>query len=1625
LCVVVLVALLASSASALVIRVKWDSATATPGTNWNNAFHTITAAMNVAKSGDQIWVARGTYSGNIMLKSGVVLYGGFAGVETQLSQRPSFPRPGLDANEVKIYGSGYGNAVEVASSAIKTTLIDGFSISNGDYGVYCNSSSLATISNNKIYGNNSYGIYGDRQSSPFITRNTITGNVVIGIYSTRATATITNNIVTGNGWIGIASGDTDASSIINNTITNNTKYGITCGSAKPSIINNIIAFNGSGIFNFQSSGTPTLNNNCLYNPAGVNYVGQAVGSGDISLNPGFVSTAYGRLHIQPDSPCVNAGLNSAVLTGWVDFDSQNRIQNGTVDIGADESDGTLWSEYQPAIIYVSPNGQDQNDGSSWQLAKKTIQTGVDAAAGTGGEVWVAAGTYTEHVVLHRYVYLYGGFEGSETDRDERNWDVNKTIIDASGTGNVVNADTGFRMSTVSGFTIKNGSYGIYCYYASPFIENNMITGNAKSGIFDRQSSPPIENNIITGSGQYGIYCEQCASPITNNTITGSVLYGIYVYSSPVSIMNNIVAYNGKGIFSNDDTTVLSNNCVYNPSGVNYDGPKVGAGDISQDPGFVSVAYGMFHIQPNSPCVNAGLDGAVQDGWKDMDAQTRIQGAHVDMGADESDGTVWSTNPTVIHVSPNGSDANNGSTWALAKKTVQAGIDIAAGVGGEVWVSAGTFSEHIVLRERVNIYGGFAGIESARSGRDWVTNKSILDGNGSGNVVDGGSGFHMSTLDGFTVKNGLTGIRCSNSSPYIKNNNITSNGQFGVDCYNSSPVIANNLITGNGFIGISAQTGSPVITNNTITGNGRYGITCNETAPPITNNIVAYNGNGIYDNFTDLYVPVLKNNCVYNPGGTNYDNLTAGSTDISVDPVFVSVAYGRLHIQPTSPCVNAGLNSAVQSGWLDMDGQNRIQGTNVDIGADESDGTLWPNLPAVIMRVSPKGLDKNDGSSWNLAKKTVQAGIDAAFEAGGEVWVAAGTYNEHILLSRSVYVYGGFAGTETTRDQRNWATNKSILDGSSSGNVVGGSSGSRLSTLDGFTVRNGSTGIYCYYSSPYIENNTIMGNTQYGIYCTDASPAINNNVITGSGQYGIYCYYYSRPSITNNTISANELYGIYSDMDSLPSITNSIVAFNGNGLFGLVLPTRNNNCVYNPAGIDYDNLRPGTGDISVDPKFVSIKYGRFHIQPDSPCVNAGLNTAVQSGWKDMDGQSRIQGTNVDIGADESNGTVWSALPKVVRVSHAGSDTNNGSTWALAKKTVQAGIDAVSDDGGEVWVAAGAYTEHLQIRQYVNVYGGFAGTEIALSQRNWVANQSILDGNGSGNVVDGGRGYHVSRVDGFIIQNGACGIYTTASVDITNNKIKGMGTYGIYCESSSPSINNNWITGKSAYGIYCHISSPPITNNTISVTGGRGIFTGNSASSPYIKNNIIAFNLIGIDNYINNGNPYLLNNCVYNPGGTNYLSVFAGDDDVSADPMFADAETGDYHITYGSPCIDTGNDEVVDSSWTDIDGEARIQGPHVDMGADEIAIQKKYTLSSTVHLGDYTGTVEGIPVTVDLISEDGYDILRTEHTTLDDSGKFSIHDVLPGIYRVGIKPSHWLRKVTSPIEVIDADVDFVIR
>lgn len=109
---------------------------------------------------------------------------------------------------------------------------------------------------------------------------------------------------------------------------------------------------------------------------------------------------------------------------------------------------------------------------------------------------------------------------------------------------------------------------------------------------------------------------------------------------------------------------------------------------------------------------------------------------------------------VIYVdSNNGANSNDGSTWALAKAGIQAGVNAATQQGCDVWVRVGTYSNPVTMAALVGIYGGFLGDETTPLQRP-AGSRSVLQGNNASNVVVGAAG---GVLDGFIITGGVRGM----------------------------------------------------------------------------------------------------------------------------------------------------------------------------------------------------------------------------------------------------------------------------------------------------------------------------------------------------------------------------------------------------------------------------------------------------------------------------------------------------------------------------------------------------------------------------------------------------------------------------------------------------------------------------------------------------------------------------------------------------------------------------------------------------------------------------------------------------------------------------------------------------
>lgn len=270
-------------------------------------------------------------------------------------------------------------------------------------------------------------------------------------------------------------------------------------------------------------------------------------------------------------------------------------------------------------------------------------------------------------------------------------------------------------------------------------------------------------------------------------------------------------------------------------------------------------------------------------------------------------------------------------------------------------------------------------------------------------------------------------------------------------------------------------------------------------------------------------------------------------------------------------------------------------------------------------------------------------------------------------------------------------------------------------------------------------------------------------------------------------------------------------------------------------------------------------------------------------------------------------------------------------------------------------------------------------------------SIIQGSGDDGIKFSGGDVIVYNC--VIKNNSGEGIYNSSSSSgsIINNRISGNDSHGIYSSTSSAiAIKNNWVydngAGGSGDGIYIPNAYPvpaTIRNNTIVNNADYGI-RADYEEDASVSNCIIWDNEDGE-----------LSNCT-----TTYSCVKNGstsNGNINNDPCFVNDVNDNYHISYGSPCIDSGNSSGNYDGETDIDGEDRVidipgigdGATDVDMGADEYDYRETdFNNDGVVNFIDYAMFANKWQTDVnDPNFDDTYDLDSDNDVDMADLGIFS--------------------------------------
>lgn len=293
------------------------------------------------------------------------------------------------------------------------------------------------------------------------------------------------------------------------------------------------------------------------------------------------------------------------------------------------------------------------------------------------------------------------------------------------------------------------------------------------------------------------------------------------------------------------------------------------------------------------------------------------------------------------------------TVAISDVTIRHGVaddDLYGGgllkQGGELTLSNVTFSDNAAS------YGG--GLYTCGSNSLTLIDVTFSD-NGAG--VYGG-GMHSGSLH-----------NCPSGDPELINVVFDGNQAWrggGMYNENSSPELINAVFVGNTTnscgAGMFNDNASPTLTNVTFSGNigfcGAGMNNSNGSDPVIRNNIFWNNeddtgvGTARASINNHKSIPVIEFSLVQ--GCNSAGNWLAdcgtdgGGNPVDADPLFIDMPdpgdhpsiEGDLRLQETSPAIDAGNNAFVAGVGTDLEGQPRIIGAAVDLGAYEAGGEIF-------------------------------------------------------------------------------------------------------------------------------------------------------------------------------------------------------------------------------------------------------------------------------------------------------------------------------------------------------------------------------------------------------------------------------------------------------------------------------------------------------------------------------------------------------------------------------------------------------------------------------------------------------------------------------------------------------------
>lgn len=641
--------------------------------------------------------------------------------------------------------------------------------------------------------------------------------------------------------------------------------------------------------------------------------------------------------------------------------------------------------------------------------------------------------------------------------------------------------------------------------------------------------------------------------------------------------------------------------------------------------------------------------------------------------------------------------------------------------------------------------------------------------------------------------------------------------------------------------------------------------------------------------------------------------------------------------------------------------------DVECAVATHDGSSWANgyrsLNEAIAYLS--GLDKETVGSKRLEVHVMEGDIWPRYAFTNLDPQTATIDIPAAASGATLYIYGGYHRSDDKISvERNPLTYRSVINGNHEGkNIEDGlyhcitvAKGAAV-CLDGFHIINGyaageasrqyGAGLLVHDGANVTVNNCIFENNtaQEGsaIDARNASLTMNNCVVNNN---------------TNITEAAAVVNGNGANlkMNFVTIVNNNGKAYSDNASLISSFSTANTSANTHTIEISTAQFSNPTKTSGASLGFDTYLGGYSSFQPtnQNPIVNVGK--AIGGITTDITLSARSRGGAPDLGAYEAQLPVDGTVIYVR--SENGDDKNDGLSWSSAKKTITAALNTASTATEAIWVAAGTYNERVTMKDGVNVLGGFAKTgnpdnkldgvnrDISNANSNFM---TVIDGQSGGRVLTQPANFNkLTTWEGFVIQNGAtkgdnadsngAGVKLMSNGKLKNSLVQNNTHTNTYSSwgSDTKSIGGGGISMSSGSIVDGCIIKANKTNkeNNDRYTCGAGIhMNGGTLINSIVVDNVATStngaewynwgsNILGAAVFINSAGTFYNCTFAYNYGNTNGKSAVVGG-------VWDDSKNSKFYncIFWGNAGNGTGGENTI-----------QVGGPGYSDGGTEAAANK---------------------------------------------------------------------------------------